>query len=905
MLGLTMLELSEDGRHCSNSARLWFYLCSVVGVILVAMVAAYLVHLTQRESTNEEGLKTALDRAEDARQELMPDTETEPSMQSTDVRNGDFCGKGVALYFNWLLFGMMFTLLLGGCCFVGYELSDFQRQVRRAGSRCDYLSEVRGAVDFRRRSTADPYGHESEVEKTRPPLFGRVEDLAEHLGVSKALRSMVAPLGSERTRSVQEKYDQLHRRMFVTSVATYVLVIAFFAGFSAYQLLVVSRRFDTYPSMRQFTALLTGVPKELTDGRKLTEWAAAQLQRHEDKLVDLWGKHNEQYDDRDDDHPPRARSARPPAPSPMSRPLDENPHEDLRVRVVGTSIAFDFYDHREAIEAEVASWLETLNKKTYRLDTIAQKELDEGRRSKGTQTRGQSSDTMDMLREHQEVSRDTVLADGAFMKILNIEEDMPVTLIGSGCAFLVFETRTARDVFVDLSKMQQLGPVKFPHPVDANRSKAFKIRASKCTTEPTNICWENFSGWQHFPHKIALGILIMLCAICVWMSLYLPYVAFYVDVISIPGMPPSTLQDMSLGLFIAIGNAVLAKVIDVVTSWVGFTYRANRDMTVLGLAFLGTLLNTSCDLCMVAIIAQGTVLQDAFSGKETAYDTAISRSLFSLIVPGYLFLPYLFIPNVDHFAPRWLARELVRTHRAIPMHKAIEAVQCKDWDIVWRYADMLNNTTICITLLFFTSGYGWRVMLCLGAFFCMIYALDKYLLLNSTMPTMYETNSLTRAFIRWWCVPTALLAAVVAFWGYKAQYGMFAQPGMGATFVAVHAIVYLLVVELLIGGSDNLKTRAADRMAYSEAAPYLRNHHRPWDFFNCNPVYCLRTRALNWEETEWKRVSEVTFGHFDKLPRECIPFSRVHAAAARKFLAKREAGGNHSTTSAGYAGPRA
>jgi len=388
-------------------------------------------------------------------------------------------------------------------------------------------------------------------------------------------------------------------------------------------------------------------------------------------------------------------------------------------------------------------------------------------------------------------------------------------------------------------------------------------------------------------HKIALGVILMLCMILMWVSLYLPYVALYVDVVMIPGVQPSTIMDGALGLVIAFGNFLLSCVIELVTSWAGFVYKPNRDQVVLSLAFLGTLLNTASDLCMIAIIAQGTVFQDAFSGRSTGYDTAISRKLFALIVPGYLFTPYFFIPFFEHFLPRWLKHELVRTHRRIPEHRAIEAVQYRDWDIVWRYADILNNTTICIVPLFFTSPYGWRVMIWLCIFFMFIYAIDKELLLNHTMPTIYDTYALSHSFVHWWNVPMGLLAALVAFWGYKAQAGMFRNPYLGLAFVVAHLLIYACVVEACFWKLGHMRSQA-DCMMYSEAAERLRQNHRHWDFFNCNPVYCLRTRLLSGEESEWERIADATYRGKARKPRECVPFKRGSASVSRRDNERRQ-----------------
>jgi hypothetical protein len=103
-------------------------------------------------------------------------------------------------------------------------------------------------------------------------------------------------------------------------------------------------------------------------------------------------------------------------------------------------------------------------------------------------------------------------------------------------------------------------------------------------------------------------------------------------------------------------------VIDRVTKWAGFLNRDMRDVTVLGMAFVGTFTNTIFDLIMVAHIAKRQHVESAFlTNISSGYDTAIAHELYKLIVPGYLILPYFAIPTFEHLLPYWFAVWLVRS----------------------------------------------------------------------------------------------------------------------------------------------------------------------------------------------------------------------------------------------------
>merc|ERR550514_1071319 len=131
----------------------------------------------------------------------------------------------------------------------------------------------------------------------------------------------------------------------------------------------------------------------------------------------------------------------------------------------------------------------------------------------------------------------------------------------------------------------------------------------------------------------------------------------------IPGAQPAFLQDSLLGLLIALGNAIVAQVVSVVTLRSGFRQKDRRDMAILVLAFLATLLNTGIDIWVTLKIAQGKQLDAVSLGDHAGYDTVLARELMALIVPGYLILPYLFLPMVEHVLPYFLGIWFVRSRR--------------------------------------------------------------------------------------------------------------------------------------------------------------------------------------------------------------------------------------------------
>jgi len=201
------------------------------------------------------------------------------------------------------------------------------------------------------------------------------------------------------------------------------------------------------------------------------------------------------------------------------------------------------------------------------------------------------------------------------------------------------------------------------------------------------------------------------------------------------------------------------------------------------------------------------------------------------------------------------------------LRHATNALRCPEFDICWRYSDILNNTTICIVLLFFTGSRGWKVMPWLFGFVALIYVLDKYLLLEAATTTVYDTTLLSSTFARWWCIPTALLAALISFWGYQAT--IMTSVYLCVALPVLHIVGFLIVMFMV---EEACVSAHGGPLMYDEAAKQLRGTCRPWDFFNTNPVFCLRTRCLGPKISGWEEVAAQS--GFDEQPQECVPFSR-------------------------------
>jgi hypothetical protein len=389
------------------------------------------------------------------------------------------------------------------------------------------------------------------------------------------------------------------------------------------------------------------------------------------------------------------------------------------------------------------------------------------------------------------------------------------------------------------------------------------LKCRRPTAEPLSVMWENFDRPEerHTWRTIATGVVCLVSSICIWALLYIPYAIEFSHSAQVPGHTPSMLSGFVLGGLIGLGNVMVGKVVETVIGWIGFGFKDGRDLWVLALAFLFSLLNVVADVTMTLQIAKGANLDEAFYGDEVGYDKVIVREMFAMVVPGYLFVPYLVEPVFEYILPYWIYRWLVRSDVRFSQREAEKALEPPEFEIVWHCADSLNNFVVCISLLLFVTPGSSSIMLWLFAFVVYIYFLDKFRLENYSQ-SLYTTQSLTCAFILWWAVPTGVLAGVVAWWGIKAGVLVGSSPFLIVCQAGLwHTAIYLAVVCILYSFTS-LEKRAYGE--YNATLVRRRKAGRGWDYFTANPGYCLRTWGT--EEGKEEEIFPFVRGKIHLLP---------------------------------------
>lgn len=586
--------------------------------------------------------------------------------------------------------------------------------------------------------------------------------------------------------------------MFLSMAFSYVVLMIASIIFEV-SMIKYSRCFDDEHATHEDYALQgSNVPKDCTDPNEIHEWAQ--------KILDDMGEGH---------------------------------------RVVGASIAYDFKEHEEVIQNAIREWVEELEckfdhkQKEEPTPTTDKRKIEKHR--SGLSIRQQSGAEV-----QEQKSRDCFSAGSiARLEFLDVlfwgscsdeEQEPPApeqiievlkSLQGSGHCYLVFETAAAAVAFDRIAKLRMF------------RGK-HQIKLKGVNSEPPGLYWQNFSSMNFWP-RIILGIFIIIMTIILWVAMYMPYALF-------TGSRTSFWEGTLLGLIISGGNALMAQIIDMVTQWAGFRQKDRRDIAILSLALLSTLLNTVFDLWMVLRISKGVggAETDAAEASSHGIDAIVARELFAMIVPGYLILPYLVTPFFEHVMPYFLGLWLVRSRRT-SLRDAEDCLKCPEFDICWRYSDMHNNFTVCTLMLFTVSPHSYEVMLWLVVFLVLVHGIDKYKLLRQTSQTFYTTKRLSDAASQWWCVPTGTLAAVTSWWACRAEILQSENAALTSIMVFfVHCALWLFVYGLCHHFSK--RPEVVETLPYKKMCENLHAEGMMWSYFSTNPIYCLRSKYLGLKE---------------------------------------------------------
>jgi len=807
----SMHTLSSDGTRCESKLHNIFFIAYCVLGSLVAVILAYLIHLWCRPVVNSEVLR----HAETHRELCIPmylDEDNEPPAWCkfpllTATHKDDITGVGVVLYFRWLQFLVFVVLVLFLATSAAFRIGVHREEVlAEPGSVRRPVLGKQGKLLTTKAQDCPVEWDSQDLDLGELRIRAAVDMKQRTLHLSQSEVTDLRPKIKLKGRSKTVTHgaggrDQLSPagdprdypgRMFIAMTVAY-FIITFSSLWFAWKQTRFTVVLDEASSTHQdYVVRASGLPLNITE---------------EDELKVFF-----------------------------QGVLDEVAPGD---RVVGVSIAYNFFRQSEVIHDAVDKLLGDLSAEStpealHEADNLEAVGI---RHSGRVVSRKNRECIPNPVFRHLDAIVGPSLTDPKPPS----DDDLRCVLRnmeGSGYAYIVLSSERAASQLASLSSVM---------------CRDQKVSLGAIDYEPPSIIWES-----HFPEirwqQVVGALSILIFTIVGWTLLYLPYAVFYTSITKVAGEEASFWQDTPLSLLIALGNVLVSCVIEHVAEELAFLEKDRRDVTILGLAFLSTLINTICDLGMVLIVTRGVMLDDAFeSGREmNGYDRALSRELFNLVVPGYLLLPYILTPMFESVLPSYINRMLIRSSRSISIRSAEKALMCPDFNLCWRYSDILNNFTICLLLLFFTSPNTYTVMLWLILFHLMIYSMDHYKLLRGASRTFFTTECVSVAFSYWFSFPTGIAGSLAIWWGINADYfHIFGIPRLTCVvFLFLHVAVYCVMLTWLRRWAVYSKVERDE--PYEEMCSKLRCLGKVACYFNSNPVHVLRSHLLNqvpgWED---------------------------------------------------------
>ncbi|CEM38415.1 unnamed protein product [Vitrella brassicaformis CCMP3155] len=502
------------------------------------------------------------------------------------------------------------------------------------------------------------------------------------------------------------------------------------------------------------------------------------------------------------------------------------------------------------------------------------------------------------------------------------DRDEIVTILeglkGAGEAFVIFQTENdSREA------IEQFEEFNRTHKGAAGASADKKLfRGTHAITledydgEPQDVLWDGFSKTPISKIiKLINGVWMILVAISMWtLFIYLPYAAYVISLYQTPGKNPNIIEDSTMGLIIAGGNAVMGEVVLAIARWAGFRRKDTFDIYCFVLNFLAVEMNMLFDLgiCVVAAIGQQ---KEALSTNEAAatadLEKGIADQFWGLLIPGCLVLPYLALPIVIHGLPFFLGRWQVLHKQRITAREAEKLMECVYIDLSSQYGDFIINTSTCLVLLFFVTQHAWSIFLFLVLFALYHYIKDLFLCLRLHKETYFSTGALGNSVIRLWSVPTGMLCGSLVYWHFRHFLGssprMFQEHAgeiIGYTALAFfgHIFLYLVVIDYVIPAVVHMVHKPCSK-TYKEIEAVT-----PCTYFNSNPIHVLKSHYCpkpgQSPITPYEIGKEYLQGAYFKVDHELEEQeqSPTTAAAAAGAAAQPAAAEGHQTQEGGGQG---
>lgn len=427
----------------------------------------------------------------------------------------------------------------------------------------------------------------------------------------------------------------------------------------------------------------------------------------------------------------------------------------------------------------------------------------------------------------------------------------------------------------------QENPLVYP----GTDGKSHLIELSTTDAEPLTVLWQGY-GTEHFRFlmSIVVGCLIVFVSVLLLDAFfYTPYVMYILAYSNVAGMSQGgVMSGLLLGMLITVCNQCIYLIIGAVADFCGWTNSDAKQTFYCVKYTFAVLFNTLIDLSTVLILAQGFSVDMAMQ-MEVADDSAMSAKavsespnlqkalyvqLVAYIFPSCTLLPFLIEPFATTFVPFWIGKALVRTRREVTIQDAEEFLQNPPYDLS-RYGDILVNVMLCCIMLVFTYSDLWLLFFYMILSLVVIYAWDHVRVLRFTSKFMISTSSMDDAVMYMMAFPPAVIAMCLVFKAYgasnrgflddisKAPRGEFLATMNRSNVVTymlcaflAHVVLHWILLRFAVIPST--REQSVEESEGSSRDPQTGlpwayaniGRNRPANYFNTNPVNCLRSKYI-------------------------------------------------------------
>jgi len=284
----------------------------------------------------------------------------------------------------------------------------------------------------------------------------------------------------------------------------------------------------------------------------------------------------------------------------------------------------------------------------------------------------------------------------------------------------------------------------------------------------------------------------------------------------------------------------------------------------------------------------------AIIGQKPTVMDAAADVLFTLIVPSLILIRYIIEPQLKYLYP-FLAKRFILPRLLNKSAQDLEKMlKWPEINPVWQYADLVVNTSLCITIFFFISPKAWLLLVIHGLilvarYFWMVIIWAKY-----STQRRSGTDKLFKTAMALWGVPTGFLAMAMGYWKVRHEQALKLAPlGLpnGPTswdpkattllwstplfYFFVHLAVYLFFVIVVAAVVAKFllkfcgcmcKTKAVEEITYYEDAKKVC----PCDFFNTNLPLVLASHRIYGDKDEKLPVSDEDYMEMQQRIPKCV-----------------------------------